>query len=174
MNGETLASFLGRLAAANQTSLDALLDILPSWFRIKTRWHDDRWQHEQLTAWADDAAACLAVVSGSTIAGIKNALPAFGGKRGQPVRAVTAGRASSERGSRRAVAGRRRGKRGSCPGLPGRWPAPGEVVGGACRGPRDARRRGAGRGGCGGAAAGRRRRGAAGASGRAPASQGRP
>ena len=90
VNGETLASFLGRLAAANQTSLDALLDILPSWFRIKTRWHDDRWQHEQLTAWADHAAACLAVVSGSTIAGIKNALPAFGGKRGHPVRAVTA------------------------------------------------------------------------------------
>jgi hypothetical protein len=90
VNGETLASFLGRLAAANRTSLDALLDILPSWFRIKIRWHDDRWQHEQLTAWADDAAACLAVVSGSATAGIKNALPAFGGKRGQPVRAVTA------------------------------------------------------------------------------------
>jgi hypothetical protein len=65
VNGETLASFLGRLASANQASLDALLDILPSWFRIKTRWHDDRWQHEQLTARADDAAACLAVVSGS-------------------------------------------------------------------------------------------------------------
>ena len=88
--GEALASFLGRLAAANRTSLDALLDILPSWFRIKTRWHDDRWQHEQLTAWADDAAACLAVISGSTIAGINNALPAFGAKRGHPVRAVTA------------------------------------------------------------------------------------
>jgi len=60
VNGETLASFLGRLAAANQTSLDALLG---------------------------DAAARLAVVSGSTIAGIKNALPALDGKRGQPVRA---------------------------------------------------------------------------------------
>jgi hypothetical protein len=90
VNGETLASFLSRLATANRTSLDALLDILPSWFRIKTRWHDDRWQHEQLTAWADAAAACLAVVSGSTITAVKNALPAFGEKRGQPVRAVTA------------------------------------------------------------------------------------
>ena len=38
------------------------------------------------------AAPCLAVISGSTIAGIKNALPAFGGKRGHPVRAVTARR----------------------------------------------------------------------------------
>jgi hypothetical protein len=44
VNGETLASFLSRLATANRTSLDALLDRLPSWFRIKTRWHDDRWQ----------------------------------------------------------------------------------------------------------------------------------
>jgi hypothetical protein len=90
VNGETLASFLSRLAAANRTSLDTLLGILPSWFRIKIRWHDDRWQHKQLTAWADDAAACLAVVSGSTTAGMTNALPAFGAKQGQPARAVTA------------------------------------------------------------------------------------
>ena len=40
--------------------------------------------------WADDAAARLAVISGSTAAAVKNALPAFGGTRGQPVRAVTA------------------------------------------------------------------------------------
>jgi hypothetical protein len=90
VNGETLASFLGRLAAVNRTSPDALLEILPPWFRVKTRWHDDRWQHKQLTPWADDAAAGLAVISGSSIAAIKNALPAFGGKRGQPARAVTA------------------------------------------------------------------------------------
>jgi hypothetical protein len=90
VNGEKLASFLGRLAAANRTSPDALLDILPPWFRVKTSWHDDRWQHDQLTPWADDAAAALAVISGSTAAGIKNALPAFGGKSGQPARAVTA------------------------------------------------------------------------------------
>ena len=48
--GETLASFLGRLAAVNRTSPDALLDILPPWFRIKARWHDDRWQPGQLIA----------------------------------------------------------------------------------------------------------------------------
>src|SRR5215472_17053495 len=40
--------------------------------------------------WADDAAARLAVISGSTAAAIKNALPAFGGSHGRPVRAVTA------------------------------------------------------------------------------------
>jgi hypothetical protein len=35
--GEALASFLGRLAAANRTTPEALLDILPPWFRVKAR-----------------------------------------------------------------------------------------------------------------------------------------
>jgi hypothetical protein len=39
--------------------------------------------------WADDAAARLAVISGSTAAAVKNALPAFGASRGRSVRAVT-------------------------------------------------------------------------------------
>ena len=90
VTGETLASFLGRLAAVNRTRPDTLLEILPSWFRIKIRWHDDRWQHDQLAPWAGDAAARLAVISGSTSAAIHNALPAFGGSRGRPARAVTA------------------------------------------------------------------------------------
>jgi hypothetical protein len=88
--GEALASFLGRLAAANRTSPDALLEILPSWFHVKTRWHDDRWQPSRLMPWADDAATRLAVISGSATAAIKNALPAFGGKPNQPARAVIA------------------------------------------------------------------------------------
>lgn len=90
VTGETLASFLGRLAAVNRTSPDDLLEILPSWFRVKIRWHDDRWQHDQLAPRASDAAARLAVISGSTSAAIRNALPAFGGSSGQPARAVTA------------------------------------------------------------------------------------
>lgn len=88
--GEALASFLGRLAVVNRTSPDALLEILPPWFSVKTRWHDDRWQPGQLMPWADDAAASLAVISGSAAAAVKNALPAFGGKRGWPARAVIA------------------------------------------------------------------------------------
>ena len=87
---EGLASYLGRLAAANRTTPGALLDILPHWFRVKARWHDDRWQPAQLMPWADDAAEKLAVVSGSATAAIKAALPAFGGKSSRPVRAVTA------------------------------------------------------------------------------------
>ncbi len=71
--GETLTSFLGRLAAVNRTSPGALLDILPHWFRVKARWHDDRWQPARLIPWADDAAARLAVISGSTTAAIKAA-----------------------------------------------------------------------------------------------------
>ena len=90
VTGEALASFLGRLAAADRTTPGALLEILPPWFRIKARWHDDRWQPGHLMPWADDAAARLAVLSGSTAAAIKNALPAFGTSRGRPVRAVTA------------------------------------------------------------------------------------
>jgi hypothetical protein len=90
VSGETLASFLGRLAAVNRTSPDALLETLPPWFRVKTRWHDDRWQHDQLAPRADDAAVRLAVISGSTTAAIQNALPAFGGSSGLPARAVTA------------------------------------------------------------------------------------
>jgi TniQ len=88
--GETLASFLGRLAAANRTSPDALLDILPPWFRVKARWHDDRWQPGQLTPGTDDAASQLAAISGTTVPAIRNALPAFGARSGQPARALTA------------------------------------------------------------------------------------
>ena len=88
--GETLTSFLGRLAAVNRTSPGALLDTLPHWFRVKARWHDDRWQPSRLIPWADDAAARLAVISGSATAAIKAALPAFGGKRGRPLRAAIA------------------------------------------------------------------------------------
>jgi hypothetical protein len=33
--GETLASFTGRLAAVNRATPEALLGILPPWFRIK-------------------------------------------------------------------------------------------------------------------------------------------
>ena len=88
--GEGLASYLGRLATANRTTPAALLDILPPWFRVKARWHDDRWQPSHLMPWADDAAEKLAVISGSAAAAIKAALPAFGGSRGRPVRAVTA------------------------------------------------------------------------------------
>ncbi len=88
--GEALVSFLARLAAANRNTPKTLLNILPPWFRVKARWHDDRWQPSSLMPWSDDAAAGLALICGSTAAAITNALPAFGASRGRPVRAVTA------------------------------------------------------------------------------------
>jgi hypothetical protein len=88
--GETLASFISRLATVNRTTPRTLLDVLPPWFRIKARWHDDRWQPGYLIPWADDAAARLALISGTTALAIRNALPAFGTRTGQPARAATA------------------------------------------------------------------------------------
>jgi len=90
VTGETLASFLNRLAVANRTSTEALPEALPPWFGIKARWHDDRWQHDQLIPWEDDAAARLAAISGTTATAIRNALPAFGSLASQPARAGTA------------------------------------------------------------------------------------
>lgn len=88
--GETLTSFLGRLAAVNLTSTGDLLAILPPWYRVKARWHDDRWQHASIVPFADDAAARLAILSRSAPAVITHALPAFGLDAGEPVRAITA------------------------------------------------------------------------------------
>ena len=90
VGGETLDSFLGRLADANRTDPGTLLGILHPWFSIRAQWHDDRWQHEKLASWADEAAACLAAACGSTVLALKNALPSFGKNQEQPARAVTA------------------------------------------------------------------------------------
>jgi len=90
VGGETLVSFLNRLATVNRTSPQTLLEALPPWFSVKARWHDDRWQHDQLTPWAGDAATALAVISGTTVTAIKSALPAFGAGSGRPARAATA------------------------------------------------------------------------------------
>jgi hypothetical protein len=88
--GETLVCFPGRLAVADRTSPGAPPDILPPWFRVTTRWHDDRWQPSQLIPSADDAAARPALISGSTAEAPKAALPASGGERGRPLRAAVA------------------------------------------------------------------------------------
>jgi hypothetical protein len=76
----TLYRLFGRLGAGRHTTGSARTRR----FRVKGRWHDDRWQPSHLMPWADDAAARLAVISGSTAAAIKNALPAFGGSHGGP------------------------------------------------------------------------------------------
>lgn len=90
VTGETLASFLNRLAAVNHVNAHAILEILPPWFRIRIRRHDDRWQHDKLAPWTGDALARLAVISGSGLQALRSALPAFGARSGQPARATTA------------------------------------------------------------------------------------
>jgi hypothetical protein len=88
--GETLASFLGRLSAVNHLQTGTLLEVLPTWFRVKIRWHDDRWQPEQLAPWTQDALARLATVSGATTQALTSALPAFGAAPDRPYRAADA------------------------------------------------------------------------------------
>lgn len=88
--GETLTSFLGRLSAANHLQTATLLEALPAWFRVKTRWHDDRWQPEQLAPWTQDALTHLARVSGATTQALASALPAFGATADRPHRATDA------------------------------------------------------------------------------------
>jgi len=88
--GETLASFLGRLSAVNHLKTGTLLEVLPAWFRVKIRWHDDRWQPEQLAPWTRDALTHLATVSGATTQALVSALPAFGAAADRPYRATDA------------------------------------------------------------------------------------
>jgi hypothetical protein len=101
--GETLASFIGRLAAVNRTNPEVLLEILPPWFRVKTRWHDDRWQPGHLMPWAGAAAARLALISGTTAPAIRNALPAFGTRPGPARAAAACRRCTATRGIRQPV-----------------------------------------------------------------------
>jgi hypothetical protein len=91
ISGEFLISYLGRLAAANHLTLAEVLTVLPTWFRTKTRNHDDRSQHHTLSAAAPQALQALARITGRAPANLARALPAFGtGKPGDPVRATTA------------------------------------------------------------------------------------
>ncbi len=91
VTGETLASYLDRLSAANHVTIDDLLTILPPWFHTKIRNHDDRGQHHMLAPAAPDALHRLAAITGRAPAALAHALPAFAGSRiPAPVRATTA------------------------------------------------------------------------------------
>jgi hypothetical protein len=73
--GETIASYLERLAAANHLPVCPLLAHLPSWFTARTVTHDDR----SGTARADTAdTEHLAALSGLSTSTLLHALPAFG------------------------------------------------------------------------------------------------
>lgn len=89
--GEVLASYLGRLAAANHITTDDLLTILPPWFNTKIRNHDDRSQHHMLAPALPGAILALAALTGKAPAVLARALPAFGARYlPDPARATTA------------------------------------------------------------------------------------
>ena len=93
VSGETLSSYLGRVAAANHITATALLALLPRWFRTKIRDCDDRGQHAKLLPAAAGALHQLAAVTGSTSKALAHALPVFTyftGDPARPIRATTA------------------------------------------------------------------------------------
>jgi transcriptional regulator with XRE-family HTH domain len=90
VTGETLASYLARLAKTNHLSIADLLTALPSWFRTKVRNHDDRSRHHMLASVHDQALVALATLTNQTPAALLTALPAFAGHRPTSVRATTA------------------------------------------------------------------------------------
>ncbi|MEU3991746.1 TniQ family protein [Streptomyces platensis] len=87
--GETLSSYLARIARANHLTVTEVLAVLPTWFSTKTNNLDDRAQHHMLAPAATQALHELAHLIGTTPAGLTHALPAFGTDEG-PVRATTA------------------------------------------------------------------------------------
>jgi hypothetical protein len=91
VTGETLASYLGRLASANHVTVSDLLVVLPPWFRTKISNHDDRAQHHMLAPAADDSLRCLVTVTGIPATALRRALPAFTSDDSPgPVRAIWA------------------------------------------------------------------------------------
>ena len=99
ITGETLVSYLTRLAHANHLSLTEVLAILPAWFSTKTSNSDDRAQHHMLIPAAAEALEALARVASAAPASLTRALPAFAADIGahSPVRATTACRRCTAR-----------------------------------------------------------------------------
>jgi hypothetical protein len=98
LTGETLISYLNRLACANHLTLTDVLTVLPSWFSTKISNRDDRARHHMLIPATADALRALAHLTGTPATSLARALPAFGtaGPR-SPVRATTACRRCAAR-----------------------------------------------------------------------------
>jgi len=91
VNGETLVSYLNRLATANHLTISEVLGVLPAWFTTKTNNVDDRSRHHMLAPATTDALHALARLTGASPASLARALPAFGTiDTHGPIRATTA------------------------------------------------------------------------------------
>ncbi len=91
VTGETLISYLTRLATANHLTTSEVLAVLPTWLTTKINNPDERAQHHMLAPATTDALHALARLTGTSPAGLARALPAFGTSDTHgPVRATTA------------------------------------------------------------------------------------
>lgn len=91
ITGESLSSYLPRLAQANHLTLAEVLAVLPSWFSTKVNNPDELSQHHMLVPATTDALSALACLARSTPQRLAGALPAFGATHTRgPVRATTA------------------------------------------------------------------------------------
>jgi hypothetical protein len=103
--GEMLASYLGRLAAANHLHLLTLLAIMPRWLTSKITSHRARLPgSEQLLPAAAESLHHLAALTAAPATAIARALSLFGGGPQGPARAITAcRRCAAARGITRPV-----------------------------------------------------------------------
>lgn len=89
--GESLVSYLTRLAHDNHLTIGEVLAVLPSWFSTKVNNRDDLAQHHMLVPATTDALLALAHLAATTTTSLARALPAFGHIEAPgPVRATTA------------------------------------------------------------------------------------
>lgn len=88
--GEMLASYLGRLAAANHLHLLTLLAIMPRWLTGKITSHRARLPGSELLPAAAQSLHQLAALTGAPATAIARALPVFGGGPQGPARAIAA------------------------------------------------------------------------------------
>src|SRR5260370_18734326 len=74
--GESLASYIARVAAGNHINISDLLTVLPEWISRGITKHDDRAHHDHTSA-AKGALGQLSLATGVTQAALTHALPAF-------------------------------------------------------------------------------------------------
>ena len=99
--GETVSSYLARVAAACHLPLRAVTDVLPPWFAIRAAACDDI-AKPGLAQPGD--ARCLAMLTGITEAALRHALPALAGHRDDwrpPLRSTAACRRCAARHGQR-------------------------------------------------------------------------
>jgi hypothetical protein len=95
--GETIASYLARVAAGSYLPLRAVTDVLPPWFAAQSSACDDIAKPRLLQP---GGARCLAMLAGTTETALRHALPALAGHRDDgrpPLRATAACRRCAAR-----------------------------------------------------------------------------